>query len=76
MGRLMDKVMGPVHPNDSHIDEHVTRAMARIAPFCHWTSGTWDELSLNWNDIENTNRNQRLLTNLLVRVYFGGESNG
>ncbi len=72
MGRLMDKVMGAVHPTDPDLAGHVERAMARIAPACRWTSGTWDELSLQWNDVENTTRNQRLLTNLLVRLYFGG----
>jgi DGQHR domain-containing protein len=72
MGRLMDKVMGAVYPADPDLAEHVARAMGRIAPSCHWTTGTWDELSLRWNDVENTNRNQRLLANLLVRLYFGG----
>lgn len=72
MGRLMDKVMGAVHPTDPDLPGHVDRAMARIAPSCRWTTGTWDELSLQWNDVENTSRNQRLLTNFLVRLYFGG----
>lgn len=72
MGRLMDKVMGSVHPAHDDLPAHVAEAMRRIAPFCHWTSGSWEELSLQWNDVENTSRNQRLLTNLLVRLYFGG----
>jgi DGQHR domain-containing protein len=72
MGRLMDKVMGSVHPAAPDLDEHVARALDRIAASCHWTSGTWDELRLQWNDVENTSRNQRLLTNLLIRLYFSG----
>lgn len=74
MGRLMDKVMGSVHPADPELPAHAAAAMKRIAPSCNWTSGTWDELSVQWNDVENTTRNQRLLANLLVRLYFrGGE---
>ncbi|MBP7622116.1 MAG: hypothetical protein KA745_14185, partial [Gemmatimonadales bacterium] len=72
MGRLMDKVMGSVGANDARLVEHVESAMARVAPHCRWTSGVWDELSLQWNDVENTSRNQRVLTNFLVRVYLGG----
>lgn len=74
MGRLMDKVMGSVSPGHDDLAGHVARAMERIAPHCHWTSGTWDELSLHWNDVENTTRYQRLLTNLLVRLYFRTEA--
>lgn len=74
MGRLMDKVMGSVHPPHDDLSAHVRDAMERIAPFCHWTSGSWAELSLQWNDVESTSRNQRLLTNLLVRLYFGAEA--
>lgn len=72
MGRLMDKVMGSVGPNDPRLVDHVESAMARVAPHCHWTSGVWDELSLQWNDVENTGRHQRVLTNFLVRVYLSG----
>jgi DGQHR domain-containing protein len=70
MGRLMDKVMAAVRPSDPDISQHVGDAMTIIGPHCRWTSGTWDELSLQWNQVENTTRNQRLLTNFLIRVYF------
>lgn len=75
MGRLMDKVMGAVRPNDRSAGAHAAAAMVTIAPRCRWTSGSWEELGLQWNDVENTSRNQRLLANFLVRLYFGaGES--
>lgn len=70
MGRLMDKIMGTVRPSDPAAAAFVVAALAKVAPACHWTSGCWDELNLQWNDVENTNRNQRLLANFLVRVYF------
>lgn len=71
MGRLMDKVMGTTRPDDPSAATHVKTAVTTIAPHCHWTSGSWDEIGLQWNDVENTNRNQRLLANFLVRLYFG-----
>lgn len=69
MGRLMDKAMGSVHPGDSSAVLHAQTAMERIVPHCRWTEGFWDELSLQWNDLENTSRNQRLLANFLIRIY-------
>ena len=73
MGRLMDKVMSAVRPHDPLTPIHIAAAMDKIAPHCHWTTGSWEQLGLQWNDVENTNRNQRLLANLLVRIYFGAE---
>lgn len=75
MGRLMDKVMAVVRPDDELAAHHVAAAMAKVAPHCRWTDGSWEELGLRWCDVENTTRYQRLLANLLVRVYFdpGGE---
>lgn len=71
MGRLMDKMMSLVHPHDPATVEHVRAAMDRIAPACRWTSGEWDELGLQWNDLESTSRHQKLLANHLLRLYLG-----
>lgn len=75
MGRLMDKVMSSARPQDPTTASYVRTAVAKVAPRCHWTSGCWDELGLQWNDVENTTRNQRLLANFLIRLYFepGGD---
>lgn len=70
MGRLMDKVMGSVAPSKETAGPHASDVMERIAPHCRWTEGCWEDLSLQWNDLENTTRNQRLLANYLIRVYF------
>lgn len=71
MGRLMDKVMSSASPQNPATAAHVSVAMDKIAPHCRWTSGRWEELDLEWNDVESTNRHQRLLANFLVRAYFG-----
>lgn len=70
MGRLMDKVMVSVDLEDESAFDIVSEALAQVAPFCRWTSGTWDDLRLNWNEIENTPRHHKLLSNYLIRTYF------
>jgi len=70
MGRLMDKIMSNVQPGQSDADRQVRDALGRVAPGCHWQSGRWDGLGLEWNEIENTPKHIRLLSNHLVRLYF------
>lgn len=74
MGRLMDKVMGPVRQDDPNAGDHVAASIARVAPHCRWTAGCWEHLERRWNDLENTKRDQRLLANFLIRTYLTTES--
>jgi hypothetical protein len=69
MGRLMDRVMVNADLRGSHATKHVKVELARIAPLCRWTSGTWDELKIGWNDLQNTPRHISTLSNYLVRAY-------
>lgn len=70
MGRLMDKVMGSIHPGDPKADRRVMEALARVEPGCRWQRGTWDGIGLGWNEVENTPKHIRLLSNHLVRLYI------
>lgn len=70
MGRLMDKVMVSVDLEDESTSEYVYEALAHVAPFCRWTSGTWDDLGIKWNEVENTPRHHKLLANYLIRAYI------
>lgn len=70
MGRLMDKTMGPVGADAPSPTAQAELVMQRIQPHCRWTHGTWDELALAWNELENTSRHQRLLANHLIRLYL------
>jgi DGQHR domain-containing protein len=39
---------------------------------CHWTSGTWefgDGVQRKWNDVQNTSRDIKMITNYLLREY-------
>lgn len=75
MGRLMDKMMSSLDPDDPTGPARVRASLELIAPHCHWTSGAWVELNdLPWNGLENTTRHIRTLSNLLVRLYVSTRS--
>jgi penicillin-binding protein 2 len=47
-----------------------TRLTARIKDACRWTSGTWPELGLPWNELQNVSRHISALSNFLARTYL------
>jgi DGQHR domain-containing protein len=69
MGRLMDRVMVNVDLHQSDVGAKVRRELTRIEPLCRWTTGTWEELNIGWNDLQNTPRHISTLSNYLVRAY-------
>jgi DGQHR domain-containing protein len=69
MGRLMDRVMRTVDILRPDVDRHIRRELAPLVRVCRWTSGSWDELGLRWNEIQNVSAHVRLLTDLLLRTY-------
>jgi len=70
MGRLMDRMMSGVHPRDQNLRARLEQELELIAPLCRWTCGRWEELELEWREIQNVPRHLRLLSNLLVRAYL------
>lgn len=70
MGRLMDRVMAQIDPADPSADEQARHELTRIADYCHWTSGTWTELGLAWNDVQNVPKHISALSNVLARAYL------
>jgi DGQHR domain-containing protein len=70
MGRLMDRIMATVDVRQKSAVDQVLKDLALIAPYCHWTSGTWDELDMRWNDIQNVGRHTNQLSSYLIRVYL------
>lgn len=72
MGRLMDKVMATMNPSDPSAHDLAMAELARIAPICAWTDGSWDGLGdapVPWNALQNTPRDVSALSNLLIRTY-------
>lgn len=71
MGYLMDRIMSRVF-GASETQRQVRESLARIAPFCAWTKGTWEPVGLNWNEIQNTPRHIRMLADLLIQYDYQG----
>lgn len=71
MSRLMDRMMGAVDPADDQLRQRTHAQLMEIAPSCHWTGGTWDELGgIAWNDLQNVPKHIRMLSNYLVRIHM------
>lgn len=71
VGRLMDRVMSSVNFNQRNAVSLVRRELQHVQPYCHWTSGTWEELGgLRWNDVQNVSQHIRMLSNFLIRTYL------
>lgn len=74
MGRLMDKVMATVNPYSEEAPARVRGDLALVADMCHWTSGSWSELSnLPWNEVQNLPKHVRSLSSLLIRHYVNAK---
>lgn len=69
MSRLMDRVMVHIDANEPAAALHARSELALIADRCHWTSGTWDELGLPWNELQNVSKHISALSNILARAY-------
>lgn len=71
MGRLMDRMMSSVRPFDERAADQIRAELAMLAPFCSWTDGRWEELGgVPWNELQNTPRHIRMLSNALIRLYL------
>jgi DGQHR domain-containing protein len=67
MGYLMDRIMSRASAT-ADLRAHFVEALARIAPHCRWTSGTWPELGREWNDFQSINRDIKQLSDQLARL--------
>jgi len=65
MDRLVTRTTGMPNP-----EVCIRDSLVRIAPYCHWTEGRWNSLSLNWNDIQNTGKHIKMLADTLVQLDF------
>jgi len=73
MGRLMDRIMSSLDPEVPRASQLIRRHLGRVSSTCHWTSGTWKELGLRWNDLQNVPSHLRALSDLIVRSYIQGD---
>ena len=70
MGRLMDRVMAPIDPTADDAHDRIMAELAIIRPHCHWTQGTWEEIGLRWNELQNVPKHINILSNYLIRAYL------
>jgi hypothetical protein len=71
MSALMDRLMLAVDIGARDAEEQVVRELAKIAPFCRWCKGSWEELRVDWDGLQNVPKDIRMLSNHLVRLYTG-----
>lgn len=68
MGVLMDRIYARLAGADEE-EAVVRRELTKVAPACRWTKGSWDDLGVAWNEIQNTPRDIKKLQDALVRAY-------
>ena len=73
MGVLMDRIYARLSdvPNEGAL---VRKDLERVAPYCAWTKGTWDGLNMAWNEIQNTPKHIKQLSDTLVRLHHAKAS--
>lgn len=68
MGVLMDRIFARL--SSGEVDQKpIEVELRRVAPACSWTEGFWEQLGLNWDEIQNTPRDIKKLQDALVRAY-------
>ncbi len=67
MGVLMDRIVSRAQTQANPAQE-IKQALHNIAPHCCWTQGVWEDLGLAWNQIENTSKHVKALSDQLARL--------
>lgn len=70
MGRLMDRILGTVDARRPDAPQTIRKHLELVAPHCCWTSGTWDENGMRWNEVQNVPKHIQELSNYLIRAYL------
>ncbi len=72
MGFVMDAITDRYYDTPVPSQEDFAEDLQDLAPFCRWTNGTWEfgpgQLR-KWNELQNTSKDVRLLTNYLLTTY-------
>ncbi len=66
MGCLMDRIMSRCSSQDAR--QFAIDALTPIASHCRWTSGRWNDIDREWNDIQYAGRDVRMLSDQLARL--------
>lgn len=66
MGVLMDQIM--TRPDINRDPRRVRTILSAIAPHCRWTSGRWEALNRDWDELQSVNKDIKALSNLLIAL--------
>lgn len=69
MARLMERVMSHIDPRSARAAEEAQAELSLIASDCRWSEGTWPELGVAWDALQNNPRHISTLSNFLIRRY-------
>ena len=69
MGVLMDRVVTRAMAQ-ADVRAHILDSLRRIAPHCRWTEGAWEDLGIPWNEVQQTPRHLRQLSQLLCHLDY------
>lgn len=70
MARLMERVMSHIDPRSSHAADEAQAELRLVAADCRWSEGTWPELGVAWDALQNNPRHISTLSNFLIRRYM------
>lgn len=70
MGVLMDKIYSRAQTSSNPVAE-IRTSLTKLAPYCSWTSGTWQGIGLKWDEIQNVNSHVKMLSDYLIRLDYG-----
>jgi hypothetical protein len=66
----MDRMMVSFHPREANLKSRLRDELSAVAPVCKWTAGRWDEIGLEWKDVQNVPRHLGMLSDFLIRTYL------
>lgn len=72
LGCLMDEIAWELRDDGIPASEDFQRCLERVAPNCRWIAGVWDlapDDQRRWNELQNTPRDVRALSDHLIRLY-------
>ena len=67
VGSLMDSIVLRAEGTLA-VDDEIKRSLQRIAPYCRWIEGTWEQLGWRWNEVQSTTQHVSRLSDFLVRM--------
>jgi DGQHR domain-containing protein len=79
LGSVMDEIAYELREEGVPSARRFAEHLRFIAPACRWTGGVWDfapDDRRRWNELQNTPRDIRLLSDFLVRHYRQAVQNG